>query len=442
MRLTSGHHLTYCTNIHPGESWLETFSNLQCYIPALKRSLSNDQPFGIGLRLSNQASSELLYLNHGQHLDTFRVWLERENSYVFTLNGFPFGNFHGQRVKDQVYAPDWSTVERCDYTLRLVEILSQLLPAGLEGSISTLPLSYKPWFAAVGTGSMLDTVQDCYQRSVSHLVQVVISLWKIRHDREQLIHLGLEPEPDGLLENSGEVIDFFERHLLIQGVAELKQYLGLSDAQAEAAILEHIRLCYDTCHFALAYEQPDQAIAQVHAAGIKLSKIQLSSALRVDIPRVDIPRVDTPRIDVPTAQSDRQRLIQLLTPFAETTYLHQVVERQTSGHLHHYRDLDQALQSLAESSTSSYPPSAQASPDDTPAEWRIHFHVPIFQRNYLHCSSTQDHLWATLQHLAQWPEMPHLEIETYTWDVLPDALKPDLQTCIQREYEWVRQHLA
>ncbi len=34
------------------------------------------------------------------------------------------------------------------------------------------------------------------------------------------------------------------------------------------------------------------------------------------------------------------------------------------------------------------------------------------------------------------PDVPHLEIETYTWDVLPAELKASAVESIAREYEW------
>ena len=136
-------HLTYCTNIHPGETWTEVAKNLKQYIPQLKTRLSPDKSFGIGLRLADMAARELL---DRDNLAQFQTWLQEENLYVFTLNGFPSGGFHHQVVKDKVYAPDWSTSERLDYTLRLIKILTTILPDSLDGGISTLPISYKPWW--------------------------------------------------------------------------------------------------------------------------------------------------------------------------------------------------------------------------------------------------------------------------------------------------------
>jgi hypothetical protein len=403
MRINDQFHLTYCTNIHPGETWQAVWTNLQQYLPGLKQSLSPDQPFGVGLRLADLASRELLV---GCQLAEFKAWLEAEGLYVFTLNGFPYGSFHHQVIKDQVYAPDWTTVERLEYTRRLVRILVALLPDGLEGSISTLPLSYKPWF--FGTPEALPSA---FQSSAAALTTLVLDLVKLRTKTGKLIHLGLEPEPDGLLENTQEVVSFFEHWLLPCGSALLVQQCGFSSDKALACLRDHLRVCYDTCHFAVEYEEPEVALRQLQAEGIAVSKVQLSSAVRIPIPAELV---------------ERQAILQRLEPFAESTYLHQVIARQPNGALKRYRDLEQALPELLTTDA---------------AEWRTHFHVPIFFQDYLLLQSTQDHLMRTLTYLQAFPLCSHLEIETYTWDVLPAEIKFDLAHSIQREYDWVLQQL-
>ena len=135
-------HLTYCTNIHPGESWSDVKKSLNQYLLEVKANVSPDHPFGVGLRLSNQAALELL---ESDQLDQFKNWLQKNGLYVFTLNGFPYGSFHGSVVKDNVHKPDWTTDERVEYTKQLFQILSSLVPDYTDGGISTSPLSYKHW---------------------------------------------------------------------------------------------------------------------------------------------------------------------------------------------------------------------------------------------------------------------------------------------------------
>ncbi|NEQ49522.1 MAG: metabolite traffic protein EboE [Leptolyngbya sp. SIO3F4] len=398
MRLKNGLHLTYCSNIHPGETWPEVKHNLETYLPALKQQLSPDHAFGVGLRLSNLASQELLT---DSNLPQFKTWLADNNLYVFTLNGFPYGGFHHKIVKDQVYAPDWSKSERLDYTLRLVDILTALLPESIDGGISTVPLSYKPWWS---DDDSRDTV---FANCTLHLAQLTARLAALREQSGQLIHLDLEPEPDGLLENATEVISYFQNWLLPQGGTWLAKQMGITKSQAERLLRDHIQVCYDTCHFAVEYETPQQVFEQFNTAGIKIGKAQLSAALRIDLPQ-DI--------------NERRWLVTQLEPFAESTYLHQVIERHPNGKLQHYKDLQTALPHFVNSQGQ---------------EWRTHFHVPIFIDRYQAFQSTQADITDFLKALESNPGSAHLEIETYTWDVLPPEMKLDMLTSIHREYEWV-----
>ena len=391
-------HLTYCTNIHPGETWSEVFGNLKQYLPQLKTRLSPNRAFGVGLRLANIATKELLT---GDNLVQFQHWLESEDLYVFTLNGFPYGEFHHQVVKDKVYAPDWTKPERLNYTLRLVKILTALLPQDIDGGISTVPISYKPWW------QNSEQKEKVLHQSSVYLAQAIAQMAEVYQDTGKLIHIDLEPEPDGMLENSQEIIDFFQNWLLPVGQQWLQLNLGVRHSEAEDWIRQHIRVCYDTCHFAIEYEEPQDIIQRFKDAGIKIGKIQLSSAIKIDIP---------------SEPAQRQQVLNKLTPFAESTYLHQVIARHDNQELEHYADLTAALEHFMTTKAE---------------EWRTHFHVPIFLANYQLFESTQDHITQLLQMLPNDNIGNHLEIETYTWEVLPPEMKLDILTSIEREYEWV-----
>ena len=397
------YHLSYCTNIHPGESWAEIEQSLKTYVPDIKKQVSPDNPFGLGLRLSNQASLELL---EGNKLQRFREWLAQEGLYVFTFNGFPYGGFHHQIVKDKVHQPDWATPERLDYSLRLFDILASLLPEGMDGGISTSPLSYKLW---------LNTPEErkaSIETATHQLLQVVKYLYHIREKTGQWLHLDIEPEPDGLLENTKEVVVYFRDWLLPKGIPYLQRELGLSEQQAESCIKDHLQLCYDVCHFALAYEQPREVFNQMENAGIRIGKIQISAALKSLLP---------------DNQEDRNRLRSLYTPFAESTYLHQVVARQTDGSHRHYNDLPAALKDIQN-------PELQ--------EWRTHFHVPVFESSYGKLQSTQDEIEEVLNILKEKHITNHLEVETYTWEVLPQESRLPLSESIIRELQWVQNVLS
>jgi sugar phosphate isomerase/epimerase len=395
----TGLHLTYCTNIHPGSGWPAVNANIRRYAAALKSLLSPARPFGIGLRLSAQEARELLA---GGHLDELHAYLQASGLYVALINGFPYGPFHNTPVKADVYAPDWRDDARVEYTLDLIRILSRLLPRGLDGGVSTAPLTYKAWMSAAAP--------DAMQAMTLNVARVGAALMDARRDHGVFIHLDVEPEPDCLLETSSETIDFFERWLLPVGGPALASSRGLTLDDAQSALLEHIQVCFDCCHFAVEYEDPGVALDRLHRAGLRVGRVQLSSALDVAVPASD---------------TDRERIVKRLRPFADKTYLHQVIERQ-DGTLRHFSDLDEALNSAPGTGGQS-----------SRKEWRIHFHVPLFTREYDGLSSTQEYVRQVIGTAARARFTAHLEIETYTWDVLPDALKFDLLESIHREYEWV-----
>jgi sugar phosphate isomerase/epimerase len=388
-------HLTYCTNIHPADGWSAVNANLRQFAPALKRRLSPAKPFGLGLRLSARDARELL---EGDALAEFRAFLDGEGLYVALINGFPHGSFHRTAVKAAVYAPDWRDDERVRYTLDLLAILGHLVPADLDGGISTAPLSYKPW--------MPHPTHAAWDRLVSNVVRVAEALVQIRQRSGAFVHLDIEPEPDCLIETSDELIEFFERRLLPDGAPRLAGLLGCSTGEAEAQLRDHVRMCLDCCHFAVEYEDPEAAIARVQKAGIQIGRVQLSSALKVTFP---------------DSAAESAALLHRLRRFADSTYLHQVIERRGAD-LRHIPDLGEAI---------------DGAPPVAGTEWRIHFHVPLFTDEYDGLGSTQDYVRTVLGIAARTRFARHFEIETYTWDVLPEGLKADLLESIGREYAWV-----
>ena len=398
-----GFHLTYCSNIHPGESWDATFQNLKIYILEVRSRLKHKGPFGIGLRLSHEAS---LALEKPEKLAKFQAWLAKENAYVFTLNCFPFGDFHRQTVKEKVHSPDWTTVKRRDYTIRSFRILSHILPEGLEGGISTSPISYRHWFTSK------EELDAAMETATQHLLEVVLELMILRNETGKNLHLDIEPEPDGILENSDEMIWLYTDWLIPKGIKFLAEKLGISSEEAELAIKNHIQVCYDVCHFAIVYEKPAETFAKFKAHGIQVGKIQISAALKLIIPK---------------EATKRATLRRSLQPFAESTYLHQVVGRDSNGVLNMYPDLPVALEKLA---------------DAQEDEWRIHFHVPVFLDNYGSFSSTQTDILAVFKEIKEDPSITqHLEVETYTWEVLPEETKLSLGESISRELGWVISNL-
>jgi len=396
VNLGQGVHLTYCSNIHPGETWSEVRANLETHLPRVRALTSPGRPFGIGLRLSAQAAREL---SEASALAELRAFLDANAFYVFTLNGFPYGTFHGERVKEAVYLPDWRDAARLDYTNRLADLLAGLLPPGLDGSISTVPGAFK---TAVRDAADVEAMR-------AHLVAHVAHLIELERTSGKHITLALEPEPCCFLETIGEAVDFFGKTLFgPASAAQLAALAGLDAGAAADALRAHLGLCLDLCHAAVEFEDPDDCLAQLAAAGIRVYKMQISAGLCVT------------RFD--------EAAMATLRDYAESVYLHQVVERGPGG-LRRYTDLPEALASLGQ-------PGARD-------EWRVHFHVPVFQKALGPLDSSRDFIEAMLARHRRQTLSDHLEIETYTWDVLPQGLRTEsVDHAIAREYRWVLDQLA
>ncbi|MEL6965370.1 MAG: metabolite traffic protein EboE [Pseudomonadota bacterium] len=383
------------TDIHSGETWDEIFSHLKSNLPAIKAATIVGDTMGVGLRLSAIAAEVLAT---PARLEEFQAFLADGDYNVFTINGFPYGPFHGQRVKEQVYQPDWSFEERLTYSDLMSDVLASLLPDGMDGSISTVPGTFKP----------LASDPDRIKRITANLIRHAAKLVELERTTGKTIALAIEPEPYCLLETIEETILYFKEHLLsADAISRLVGLTGLSESSAEVALRRHLGVCYDVCHAAVEYEDPTDSIEALRHAGIEIPKLQLSSALR-------IPEVTS-------------QLATTLAPFDEPVYLHQVIERR-GEELVRYLDLPEALNALDQAIGS---------------EWRVHFHVPIFLDELQHFSTTQDFLKEILAFHGRSPISNHLEVETYTWDVLPDRYRGvEVSTAIAREINWVRQELS
>jgi hypothetical protein len=394
---TSKGHLTYCTNIHFGETWKEHFAQLQHHIPKIKQKISPLEPFGIGLRLANAASLEL---RKQENLEAFQQWLGENDCYVFTMNGFPYGSFHHSVVKDNVHAPDWLTSDRVSYTIRLAQIMAVLLPEGVDGGISTPPLTYKFWHKE-------EDLESVYQNATLNLLQVVDQLIQIKNTTGKLIHIDIEPEPDGLLGDGKQFLQWYVQYLLPIGITYLEDKYGYNEDTAAAIIREHIQICYDVCHFAVGYEDHFHMIEELRALGIKTGKIQISAALKAPL---------SDNIE------SRQPVIDAFKKFDEPVYLHQVVAATKNGELLRYPDM---------------PPALADAHNPEVMEWRAHYHVPIFIQHYGVLQSTQRDIEQVLNIHAENMMTFHLEVETYTWEVLPEEMRLPLTESIIREMEWV-----
>jgi hypothetical protein len=358
--LWEGAHLTYCLNIHPGETWDDNFSAIKEHASRVKQRVCPDAPFGLGIRLSRLSAETLL-----ENTEPFREYLQETDMYVFTVNGFPYGDFHGTRVKEDVYRPDWSQAERLTYTSCIASALAELLPEDVDGSISTVPVAY---------GKNIDP------DAVKNIVEAAKTLVGIQESKGRFISLALEPEPDCVLETTDEVVRFWNT---------LRK-------QADENVMKHIGICLDACHMACQFERPADSLERLEREGIPVPKIHLSAAPVID--SVDIDPAD------------------VFGSFAEETYLHQT-RVMSAGEVFSFSDLPAALDQKPE------------------GEWRVHFHVPLYLSTILDAPTTagllDDRFFAAAVRKGR-----HLEIETYSFNVLPGP-KGDVVDSIVSEFEWV-----
>ena len=398
------YHLGYCTNIHAGENWGTVFAALQQHVPLIKQQVSPGAAFGLGLRASMESISSL---SDPSVLTTFKQWLAETDAYVYTVNGFPYGAFHGTQVKADVYRPDWSSQERLDYTRTIAQVLAQLEPPDNFASISTVPGTFRNWATAEKQAAI-----------VHNLLHAVAFCMSIARKTGVTISIALEPEPACLLETVDDVVGFFETSLYCaSSVDALSSLCGCSKSEAELALRTHLGICYDICHAAVEFENPLQGIQRMQNAGIPIIKLQLSSALRL------------PSVNAETLKA--------LECFDEPVYLHQVVEKQGEK-LIRYNDLPIAMEAQNLDSNADLAANA-GSTANADKEWRVHFHVPVFLSELEHFGTTQHALEQVLGAHARSPIAPHLEVETYTWDVLPERYRDaTVDEAIARELHWVK----
>jgi len=383
--LGPGSILGYCTNVHAGPTYAQTLANLEAYSVPIRQLVCPDQQMGVGLWIAHEAASQIL---GGDRVLELADWLRKRDLIAYTLNGFPYGNFHEPRVKHKVYHPEWSDHSRLVYTTELADILVHLLGDEKEGSISTLPIGWR---------DSITNSDDKSFAAAQNLIKLCDHLANIEEVTGKLIHVDLEPEPGCYLDTSQDVVDFFKDELYLLG--------------NEHRLRRYLRVCHDVCHAAVMFESQEHVLRNYKSAGIDVGKVQISSAVRARFDTLD----DHDRVDA----------LEQLRGFGEERYLHQTMVGGATGQF--YEDLPQAL-ALYENTP---PPNAQ---------WRTHFHVPLFLQKFGLLESTQDEVLRCLALMNELTTCKHFEVETYAWGVLPAEMRVvDLVEGIAQEMKWVRQ---
>ena len=391
-------HLTYSTLVHPGDTWEQVWASLQTFVPRVKARVSPNDPFGVCLRLS--ASSAATLTANPRLVADLKAYLADQDLYLYTANAFPYGSFKGQKVKEQVYEPDWRSEERTTYTKQVASVLAAVAPDGIEPSIQTPPLGFKPNV----------TGPDVVASFTDHVLQVAAHLVQLHRQTGKVVTLAIEPEPYCFLETTDEVIAYFSTQLYTGPSAlKLHKLTGLPVNEAIAALRRHVGIVFDICHQAIEYEDISGSLQRLMDANVPIMKFQQAAA-----------------IHVPTVT---QQAVDALKKYAETIYLTQTIEKK-DGRLTKYLNLEDAF--------------AAWDKDPNPGkEWRVHIHVPVFLDDLGPFRTTRFAIEDALKFYQVNPLSRHLEIETYTWDVLPDSLKTgDIVDYVCREIEWVKGQLV
>ena len=376
-------HLTYCLNVHPGASPEETrravFQSAPDVFQHLEAKTPIASPRGIGLWLPDAVSREW---NNNDALLQWKDQLDEAGLYVPTMNGFPYGTFHGRRIKQDVYRPDWSDSARIEYTIRLAEILARLLPEGIDGTISTLPVTYREWGDPDRIGAAADG-----------LIQVVRHLRRLEVETGRVVRLAIEPEPDCWIDDVESVVRFW---------AFMRERLSSADADADAWE-RYAGLCLDTAHVAALFEDPLEVLDVLRRESIPIHKMQISA-----VPEVPV-------------GADPKTTLAL---FQDEIYLHQTCLLESTGEKTRYPDLDVAL---ADHDSSS----------DT--VWRTHFHVPLTWRPEPPLRTTTDLISPRFLRQAYEDGVRHFELEVYCLglmlpneDAVHDMLASDLAELMRR----------
>lgn len=391
--------LSYCTNVHPGETVAEITDDLRRFAVPLRKRFA-DERFALGLRLGEVAVTELD--QDPEAMAAFKAFLDRERFIAYTLNVFPQGAFHAPEVKEQVYQPDWSDPSRAAYTMAAARVLAQLLDDDDPfGTLSTLPLGWVSEKSA-------DATQPLRDAGARNIARVAHQLADLEAATGRRILLCLEPEPLCVLETTAETIAWFEEDLWPLG----NDLEAVGGRDGEEQLRRHVGACYDACHLAVEHEDVLYGLERLERAGVPVGKIQLSCALELRRPR------------------ENPEGLRRLLAFDEPRFLHQVVVPDKERKLVRFRDLGRFSAWLEATSE----PVGSA---------RCHFHVPIHLPPSWPLHTTQASLRDVMHREHVRRSVRHLEVETYTFSVMPDALRQDgsLVDSLEREIAFAREGL-
>ena len=379
--------LGYCTNVHAGNTVEEAIEQLRVHAVEVKRLVSPDEPLDVGLWLPRSAMTSDSYALPSQP-GSFLRRVRDAGVRPFTMNAFPYGDFHDDVVKHRVYRPDWSQGSRLEYSFYACEVLVPALERGRAGSVSTVPIGWPGPDDDERVGRAGERLRDLAERFLGPWKEMDDPVFGGRH-----ITIDLEPEPGCILDTADDVIEFFDREL------------------PEDVHRRHIGVCHDVCHAAVMFEDQDEVLRRYAEAGIRVNKVQISNAPRV------------------APGGDRAAAFEILRRFVEPRYLHQTMVADGMNRWF-FEDLPEALSAMDD---------PRDGVDLSSGEWRVHFHVPVYLESIGALSTTRDQILPAIRAARAYHDCKAFEVETYAWGVLPAELQAGtLAEGIARELAWVR----
>jgi sugar phosphate isomerase/epimerase len=389
--------LAYGTNVAPQEDLAGLLAALRGLWADVRRrggtgAAGARSTLGLGLWLPETAAREMS--RDADAMRRVRAALAENALELVTVNAFPQRAFHAPVVKEAVYRPDWTEPERFAYTAAVARAVAGIVAPGADVTLSTLPIGWPK------------LPNDAWLRAAGLLFAAVLDLHRLFEATGTTIRLALEPEPCCAVETTGEAIVFFEQAIRPY-LATVARTAGMTESAAADLVARHLGVCLDLCHAAVEHEDPVASLARLRAAGVPVFKVQVSAA-----------------VHVPDPADPAQRAA--LAAFVEPRWLHQVGGRAEDGRVRVARDLPDALAD---------PSFAAAAP------WRVHFHVPLSAGTVGGLPTTRPDVERFLAEIAKDAAPPVLEIETYTWSVVPGA-SADLAANVAAEIAWVRERLG
>ena len=394
----------YCGNVHPAVTVEQLIGNIESFTALIAQKVFPDNVMPFGIWLSKTALDQL---QTPAQINRLRQTLQQSRLTPFTINGFPFGDFHQPVVKRSVYQPTWADPARLDFTCALAALHDRLLPAQQASTISTLPLGWpnKNGESLAYKGKRLPLAQKAdveFLESCGRNLRKCATELAHRFDETgRHTMICIEPEPGCVLDTAEDVCEFFARYLV-----------DASSTSAAEHARAHIGVCHDVCHSAVMFEDQDHAIKAYRDAGIAIGKVQVSSAVEVDFDGLDA--------------EQKQAAWSSLQTFSEPKYLHQTCVK-IGDDVSFFEDLGVALKFATRQT----------------GQWRVHFHVPVFASELGDIGTTQACIGQCIDAIfgdrADGPPAPpqHFEVETYAWSVLPDHLRTEsLVDGIAEELQW------